>query len=232
MSEEKLSPLEPYRALKIYRQAFPLLTLAASEIAAPSASSTTPTSSFTHIREMWRWAERLIWRAVILSSWTSDLHTPEGDDDSIWSWFSHYRTCSASWPADFRTVHRSTISGLYLRALILRNGPTLPKTVNDPEKPPPWLHNARSVVNDYRAILSVCTTFPRAGERNVKVEDFVDLCVGVWEAGGAVGDHAGWVIDVILFVSSFFVVCLGYLIDRSCGGPSALHSTHAVFCDT
>lgn len=30
----------------------------------------------------------------------------------------------------------------------------------------------------------------------MKVEDFVDLCVAVWEASGAVGDHAGWVIDV------------------------------------
>jgi hypothetical protein len=28
------------------------------------------------------------------------------------------------------------------------------------------------------------------------VEDFVDLCVAVWEAAGSVGEAAGWVIDV------------------------------------
>lgn len=205
MSQEKLSPSEPRKALKIYSRAFPLFNLAASEIAVSSAPSTSPTSSFNHVREMWRWIERLIWRAVVLCSRTSDLHRPEGNDDSIWTWFSHYRSCSASWPANFRTVHRSTISVLSLRALILQHGPTSVNMVNGPERPPLWLHAARSAVNDYRAILSACTTFPRAGERNTKVEDFVDLCLGIWEASGAIGDHAGWIIDVSLFISLFFV---------------------------
>ncbi|KAF8229254.1 hypothetical protein L208DRAFT_1439479 [Tricholoma matsutake] len=197
MSQEKLSPSEPRKALKIYSRAFPLFNLAASEIAVSSAPSTSPTSSFNHVREMWRWIERLIWRAVVLCSRTSDLHRPEGNDDSIWTWFSHYRSCSASWPANFRTVHRSTISVLSLRALILQHGPTSVNMVNGPERPPLWLHAARSAVNDYRAILSACTTFPRAGERNTKVEDFVDLCLGIWEASGAIGDHAGWIIDIL-----------------------------------
>jgi hypothetical protein len=208
MSQEKLSPFEPHKALKIYSHAFPLLTLAASEIVALLAPSTTPTSSFTHVREMWRWVERLIWRAVVLCSRTSDLHTPEGDDDSIWTWFNHYRMCSASWPANFRTVHRSTISVLYLRALILRHGPTLTNVFSGSEKPPPWLLTARSVVNDYRTILSACTKFPKAGEHNVKVEDLVDLCVGTWEASGAIGEHAGWIIDVSLLHFSVIFLLL------------------------
>lgn len=28
------------------------------------------------------------------------------------------------------------------------------------------------------------------------VEEFVDYCVAAWESGGAIGDQAGWVIDV------------------------------------
>jgi hypothetical protein len=217
MSREKLFPSEPHKALEIYGSGSPLLILAASQIATPSTSTTSSTSSFNHVREMWRWVDRLIWRAVVLYSRTSNLYSPEGDVDSIWTWFSHYSACSASWPADFCTVHRSTISVLHLRALILRYGPTSIKTINSPEKPPLWLHTARSVVNDYQAVLSACTTFPKAGERNVKVEDLVDLCVGVWEASGAIGDHAGWVIDVgLLFL--VFSVLLNCFIDRSYGG--------------
>lgn len=43
---------------------------------------------------------------------------------------------------------------------------------------------------------NACARFPQARERNVKVEEFVDLCVAVWKASGAAGEHAGWVIDV------------------------------------
>jgi hypothetical protein len=219
MSQEKLFPSEPHKALEIYGSVSPLLALAVSQVATPSTPSSSPTSSFSHVREMWRWVDRLIWRAVVLCSQTSNLHSSEGDADSIWTWFSHYSTCSASWPADFCTVHRSTISVLYLRALILRHGHTSIKTNNRPEKPPLWLHTARSVVNDYRAVLNTCTTFPKAGERNVKVEDFVDLCVGVWEASGAVGDYAGWVIDVGLLFHCSPLLAQYCFINRSYGGP-------------
>ena len=50
-------------------------------------------------------------------------------------------------------------------------------------------------------MLDITTKFPRAGERNVLVEEFVDLCVATWEASGAVGEHAGWVLDVRFSVS-------------------------------
>lgn len=98
--------------------------------------------------------------------------------------------------------HRSTVAALHLRALVLRARlPGLARGL-DAEKPPPWLNDARQVIQEYRAILGASTRFPRAGEWNVKVEDFVDLCVAVWEASGAIGDHASWVIDV-LFTTLF-----------------------------
>jgi len=47
-------------------------------------------------------------------------------------------------------------------------------------------------------ILISSTSFPRAREHNVKVEEFADLSVAIWEAAGGAGEHAGWVIDVRL----------------------------------
>jgi hypothetical protein len=216
MCHEKLSPAEPEIALKSYRTALPLLTDVESEISAvlpstlppgsTSGSAKVDFSSFTRFRELWRWAERLIWRAVILTSRTINIHE-EGTGGSLWTWFSHYTSCSAHWPPAFRTQHRSTICVLHLQALVLRattssrkSSPRVTSRPQDPRKPPDWVHAARNVVQEYRAILTVSTSFPRAGERNVKVEDFVDLCVAVWEASGEIGDYAGWVIDVCQFV--------------------------------
>ncbi|KAF7361444.1 hypothetical protein MSAN_01177500 [Mycena sanguinolenta] len=198
MSNEKLFPSEPDKALAVYSTALPLLSMIESELVpntAPIASSGKLNfTSFTRFRELWRWVETVIWRAVSVGAHICDINL-EDTHNVLWSWLAHYSTCSAYWPSNFHSAHRCTISVLYIRALVLRNGSPLPPA--DIGKPPPWLHTARSVIQEYRAILSVCTHFPYAGERNVKVEDFADLCVAVWEASGAVGDYAGWVIDVL-----------------------------------
>ncbi|KAJ7119647.1 hypothetical protein C8R44DRAFT_841131 [Mycena epipterygia] len=198
MSQEKLFPSEPHKALAAYSTALPLLSMTESELVSNTspiaASGKLNFTSFTRFRELWRWVEYIIWRAVTVGARICDVHR-EDTHNVLWTWLAHYSTCSAYWPSNFRTAHRCTISVLYIRALVLRNGGALPPT--DIGKPPPWLHTARSVIQEYRAILSVCTRFPRAGQHNVKVEEFVDLCVAVWEASGAVGDYAGWVIDVL-----------------------------------
>lgn len=223
MAHEQLSRDDPQIALLAYQEGIPLLRTIESDIASIYGGASTSVAgkfeftSFTQFRELWRWVERLIWRGVILSARTNDIHDPSSQN-SIWTWFEHYTTCSSYWPPTFRTQHRSTISVLYLRALILR-GRSSPSPVivtsasREDVKPPAWLHTARSVVHEYRAILTVSTHFPRAGERNTKVEDFVDLCVAVWEASGAVGDHAGWVIDVchLLFVDPNLDILMNYL---------------------
>ncbi|THU77610.1 hypothetical protein K435DRAFT_973888 [Dendrothele bispora CBS 962.96] len=124
--------------------------------------------------------------------------------DSLWTWLEHYTSCSSYWPSNFRTEHRATVSALYLRALILRYGPSTGsspvsnvKSVSTVDGPPAWMHAARSLIQEYRAILSVSTRFPRAGERNWKVEDFVDMCVSIWDVAGAGADYTGWVLDVL-----------------------------------
>ncbi|KAG5338199.1 hypothetical protein C0989_008017 [Termitomyces sp. Mn162] len=202
MSHEKLSPSNPQVALNAYGTALPLLESLGNMLSDQTSAASTPTLAtnskvFTHQRELWRWVERLLWRAIVVSA---TIAGPTTTCEDVWTWFHHYSACSIHWPATFCTWHRSTISALHLRAVILRHHPIhasqpiLP-TVGSEEKQ--WLHTARTVVNDYRAILDACTSFPRAGERNVRVEDFVDLCVGVWEADGADSEDAGWVIDIL-----------------------------------
>lgn len=60
-------------------------------------------------------------------------------------------------------------------------------------------------------VLSVATVFPRAGEINHKVLDFVDLCVAIWEKGGQSEDEASWVIEVSAFLSLRNIVHLFYM---------------------
>ncbi|KAF6752725.1 hypothetical protein DFP72DRAFT_1133180 [Ephemerocybe angulata] len=205
MSHERIEPQSPTKALRAYHAAIPAFRVLqsadfASLISTPSRlpSGKLDYTPFIQLRELWRWVERLLWRAICLSSRTSNALSSEDDTDeehSLWMWLEKYTVCSASWPPNFRTEHRSTISSIYLRALVLRHGIPMGQQAS-PEKPM-WMQTARSVVQDYRAILNVSTSFPKAGERNVKVEEFVDVCVSVWEASGAVGEHAGWVLDVL-----------------------------------
>ena len=199
MSHEKLSPTEPGVALDAYCAALPLLATVESEI--PRAIPPKYPGDFTcfdRFRELWIWVDRLLWRAVTLAAQTCPVNDIQ--DERLWKFLSHYRTCSAYWPPKFNTEHRSTVATLHLRALHARarTFASAYSPMQASEKPPVWIGEARAVVNDYRAILTVSTHFPRAGERNAPVEDFVDLSVAIWEAGGAVGDQAGWVIDVSL----------------------------------
>jgi len=228
MSHELLSPSDPKKALAVYSAALPLLTIVETEFTTSSISpAPTPalTSSgkgkvdftaFTRFREIWRWVERLLWRAIVLGSRIYDLHHDHRQlspnnmckrVDSLWTWLEHYTSCSAYWPSNFRTEHRATVSALYLRALVLRYAPSTGLTSNvkpsGSTSPPAWMHTARSLIQEYRAILNVSTRFPRAGERNWKAEDFVDMCVAIWEVAGAGAEYTGWVLDVrVIYIIS------------------------------
>lgn len=200
MSYEKLYPSEPRRALQAYLSALPLFTILTSEFTLTSSTQATGKLDFTpflQLREMWRWVERLLWRAIVLSSRLCEVHQDEstGATESIWQWFAHYATCSVAWPSYFRTAHRSAVTSIYLHAFVLRYRVLSESPVYIP-KAPAWLQQARSLIQDYRAILTTSTKFPHAAQKNVKVEEFVDLCVAIWEASGGIGEHAGWVIDV------------------------------------
>ncbi|KAH8105236.1 hypothetical protein BXZ70DRAFT_919975 [Cristinia sonorae] len=199
MSHERISPDDPQTALKTYLTASPLLKTINDEIpcSLPSQAggAAGDPGSFARYRELWRWTERLLRRAIILASKLHDLGQSPAEGDSVWILFGYYRACSAHWPPTFRPNHRSTVLVIHLRALVLRARALSPADVKI--RAPKWVSTARSAIQEYRTLLNTSTTFPRAGERNVKVEDLVDLCVAVWEADGAVGEYAGWVIDAL-----------------------------------
>lgn len=204
MSHEALSPQDTRKAFDTYLLASPLIDNVVSDVqpsvapqstAASTNGSPAAESSFIRYRELWRWVERLLRRAIILGSRLCDLRDSDKAHDVIWTLLDLYHTCSAHWPPTFRSAHRSTVVVLHLRAFVLRYGSSPPPTEGQ-DIAHKWISKARSVIHDYRVILSSSTQFPRAGERNIKVEDLVDLCIAVWEADGAVGEHAGWVIDV------------------------------------
>ncbi len=232
MSHERLSPSEAKKALHAYAKALPLFSSLQSEFtqkSIPQSSGKLDFTVFYQLRELWRWVERLLWRAIVLSSRVTRLPVEEQPEPRLWNWLDHYATCSAYWPPTFRTVHRSTVYSLHLRAVVLRASVLSPSPFHFNRTSHPyaisstatsvatsssvsttqtqltpqsststtnWLHSARSIVQEYRAILTSSTKFPCAGQRNIKVEEFVDLCVAIWEAHGAVGEQAGWVIDV------------------------------------
>ncbi|KAH9944625.1 hypothetical protein B0H21DRAFT_746395 [Amylocystis lapponica] len=206
MSYEALSPDDTRKAFDAYLTARPLIVNVVSDIQPSVPQKPTPTqvngvnaadsSSFLRYRELWRWVERLLRRAIILGSRLCDLRRTDKEHSMIWTLLDLYHSCSAHWPPTFRSAQRSTVAVLHLRAFVLRYGAS-PASGGQPEKAHRWISTARSVIQEYRAILSISTRFPRAGERNTRVEDLVDLSVAVWEADGAVGEYAGWVIDVL-----------------------------------
>ncbi|OBZ73220.1 hypothetical protein A0H81_06881 [Grifola frondosa] len=203
MSQEIESPEKPLQAFSSYLEASSLISSVANEIPTSIPTKVTgataaplESSSFTHYRELWRWMERLLRRAIILGARLCDVRRDDQENGALWTLFQQYHTCSTHWPLAFRPNHRSTIAVLYLRALILRARAAASGEKAGADKSHRWISTARSIIQEYRAILSVSTHFPCAGERNERVEDLVDLSVALWEADGAVGEYAGWVIDV------------------------------------
>lgn len=240
MALEQLHPTTPSIALQTYRSVLPHLfpsvkthfthkSLVLLHQNHKSPSNKPDLTIFHQLGELWRWVERIIWRAVVLCATVCDVRkgwnggeeiVDERDGDSLWIWLSHYAYYSTYWPPTFRTSHRSTIASIHIRALIhlhrpspspsplIPSSPFLPSPSPKPSKksPPSWLHQARLAIQDYQAILSESTTFPHAGTRNDKVEEFVDLCVAIWEVslfGGARG-HVGWIIDVRIIICLVF----------------------------
>ncbi|KAI0052228.1 TPR-like protein [Auriscalpium vulgare] len=224
MSYEKLTPSQHSKILGVYLSAVTSLPTIESEISRTSPPNSTQVSgtgpgrlvlaSFTRYRELWRWVERLLWRAITVAARSCALGSAE--DPIMWALFSHYQKCSAHWPPTFRPDHRSTISTLHLRALVERSRlagtPPLPgsssQTVSkDTFGSAPWLSTARKAIREHRDILNASTVFPKAGERNVKVEELVDLCVAVWDASRSSEEHAGWVLDILWWATRLTFNC-------------------------
>ncbi len=212
MSLEKLSPTDTSTILSAYLSATQALstiqgnfslTFPPNLLHSPSSGTVHVINpSFMRYRELWRWVERLLRRAIFAASRMCSLN---GEQESIlWTLFSQYQTYNTYWPQTFRAKHRSTVAVLFIRALVLRARLTehLPFILHghfrsaNSDVPVTPSTVARRAIQDYRDILNTSTHFPKAGERNVQVEELADLCVAVWEAGGSKSSDAAWVMDV------------------------------------
>jgi hypothetical protein len=212
MSLEKLSPADTSTILSAYLSATQALSTIEGNFALsiPPNSLHSPSSgtvhvinpSFTRYRELWRWVERLLRRAIIVASRTCSLNGEQ--ESTLWTLFSQYQTYSTYWPQTFRAKHRSTVAVLFIRALVLRARLTehLPFILHahfrpaNSDVPVTPSTVARRAIQDYRDVLNSSTRFPKAGECNIQVEELTDLCVAVWEAGGSKSSDAAWVMDV------------------------------------
>ena len=65
-----------------------------------------------------------------------------------------------------------------------------------------WRTEARRAAQELKVILDYTTEFPRAGEINHRVLDFVDLCVASWENGGYDPGQISWIVDVSTVIIS------------------------------
>ncbi|KAI0300126.1 hypothetical protein B0F90DRAFT_1848180 [Multifurca ochricompacta] len=210
MSFEKITPAETSRILSAYlvaTQALPIIESNISRSFPPNLLHIGPghpnSPSFTRYRELWRWTERLLRRAIITASRVCSLN--DAQEAVLWTLFSQYQTCSAHWPPAFRAEHRSTIATLFIRALILRarlSGHPPPSLfvhlrTGTLDVPVTTSMVLRRAIQDYRGILNASTRFPKAGEHNVKVEELTDLSVAAWEACGTKSGDAAWVMDVL-----------------------------------
>jgi hypothetical protein len=155
--------------------------------AAVAALPAPPPQNQTITGELARWSEQALWRTAAI---TAAERKPYSDVLEILRLYVNY---SARWPATFRPRHRSTLLRLHLHILSL-NPPPSP-TSQRPGRLA-WLHEARTIVAELRAVLTGSTKFPASGTRNAAVESFADGCVRLWEASGSPGDQADWVIDV------------------------------------
>ena len=186
MSNERLSSNDPLIALSSYEKGLQLLSSNSIARSPSTRSGKASFESFTKYRELWRWTERLLWRNIVLSAKHRSI-------ESTLQNLRVYATHSIHWPPSFRATRRATICSIHLRALIaLSSHPHSVLFVNKAV----WMNESRSVILECRAILSASTNFPSAGERNVPVEEFVDLCVAIWEAGGSISEQTSWVLDV------------------------------------
>jgi hypothetical protein len=182
MSMEKLHQEE--EALGIYEAAIPLLR---NLYAANTPSDPSQRPSFTKYRELWRWAERLLWRASCLSAKYGFL-------ERSLSIFRVYATNAQFFPPNFRPNHRNVVTALHLHALFITSPGSPLATLHQTKLS--WVTEARTLLGEYRLVLAATTWFPRAGERNVQVEEYCDAVMAVWERGGAKGNDSQWAIDV------------------------------------
>lgn len=173
------------------------------------------TAVFREYRELWRWVERLLRRRCIiasrrlyapLSTWSDDaIHRfSRSTVDGSTPYFKTYRDYAPKWTPGFRPYGCGMILSLQLRALCLHTPFPRPTSLSinnsstrcKSSSQTSWHRDAQDCAEYYQKVLEAHVTFPRAGERNDVVNDFVDMCMAIWERGGCLESEAVWVTEV------------------------------------
>ena len=193
---EKRVPVDNEKALTAYSKA--ISRMATIQFSKPTGISPThhiwqshppPSPSndiFTSYRELHRWSQLTLFRAVVLSSRMCSLM------DTIQVARQHrHHSVAGNWPVTFRNQHRIIVLNLHLRALIRiscqrKDGSGITERMNE----------AKAVANDYKSLLEYSTRFPKAGERNEQVEEFTHILFAFWSANGFRPEWSDWIIEV------------------------------------
>ncbi|KAF8321268.1 hypothetical protein DL93DRAFT_2052034 [Clavulina sp. PMI_390] len=208
MSQESLNHVSD--ALKAYDagakliETLGLIPSSHGSISTTAKSEKSDAASFRDQRELWRWVERLLRRRAIVASQRLPVEV-------ALPYLKIYRDYAYRWPPTFRPIGAAAVFSLYLRGLCL--APPFPRPTslsisNSTSLPSPtsgsvvaarrktWYQDAHECAEQLQKTLEASTVFPRAGEVNWDVNDFVDLCMGIWERGGCDEQEAEWIIDV------------------------------------
>lgn len=122
-----------------------------------------------------------------------------------------YCSYAHRWTIPFRPRGVGIVHTLLLTSLALAPPFALPSslTITNPVLLPSslprssWHRQAQSTADFYLKVLDASTKFPRAGEKNEHIHDFVDLCIAIWERGGCLESEAPWVIDILWWATRY-----------------------------
>lgn len=166
---ELVGTSDTQRALEAYEQANELM-------------ATVPNSTdFASRREALRWLSKALARATVISGRSDDLQR-------TLRFARAYHTIGRDWPIPFRPKQRQAMLDIYLQALQADRPPTPILR---------WQKETRSALIHGQRLLGGTTTFPRAGETNWAVINFIERSVELWEDGGMQQDDARQVISIL-----------------------------------
>jgi hypothetical protein len=183
--------IEAYEKILGGISSIPGVAIPTSNFLHPQSAALKPSSNFDSHREAYRWISKALCRGAILTGRTGDI-------DPCLRFLRTYHLLSQSWPGSFRPLQQQLMLNLYMRALRV-SYPASKLAV--PQKGYKWFltgkeemgvgtsaeiwsREMRSVLGHGKTLLTVTTSFPKAGDVNVPVETFVNECVVLWEKGG------------------------------------------------
>lgn len=193
--------------------------------------STFNNSTFMGLREAHRWVARALCRGSVLAARQPHV-------DVTLRFVRSYHAIAQLWPSTFRPSQRSFMLKLYLSALhnsyiphpSSRASPgfqwlvfPMPSTIMpNGTVAQIWSREAVTAMEQGMVLLGQVTEFPKAGNINWRVVEFMQACVRLWERSGYQQSVASQAIKVNTIRFCLFLVHTTLIASRSlvrsCGG--------------